>query len=150
MDQRAFKGLAARSLARAAVAAPFVADTFNDIIKVSAKAAAATCDGEGKDTRCGKKWYEENDDAEDVEDGGLGEILSALEVVQGLLYSDAKDWIAGNETATPTGTSNPSASGTGAPSGTGTAEAASSTGAAGKRHVALGGLAVAGLFAVMF
>ena len=83
-DQRAYKGLTARSLARAAVSAPFIADTVNAILEASAQGAAKGCSGEGKDLKCSLKW------TDGTGSSGLGESFGALAVTQGLLAKDAK------------------------------------------------------------
>ncbi|KAF2798041.1 glycoside hydrolase family 76 protein [Melanomma pulvis-pyrius CBS 109.77] len=149
IDQKAFKGLAARSFARAAISAPFVADQFQKILKVSAKAAVEGCSGDAKDVKCGAKWYFEssNEDAISIEDGGLGEVLGALEVVQALLYPQAKAISTGNSTTE--NTPSPTASGTGAPSGTGSAAQVSGTSAADKMNAAWSSVAFAGLLAIL-
>jgi mannan endo-1,6-alpha-mannosidase len=90
-DQRAFKGIFARSLARAALAAPIVAEPITKMLSISAKAAAAACTTD-KDTACGFSWADPESEwsAATVKDGNLGEVFNALEIVQGLLYPSAK------------------------------------------------------------
>lgn len=116
---------------------------------MSAKGAAESCSGDAKDVKCGTKWYSEssNADATSVEDGGLGEVFGALEVVQALLYPQVKAISTGNSTTE--NTPSPTASGTGTPSGTGSTAQVSGTGAADKMNVAWSGVAFAGLLAVL-
>ena len=101
-DQRAFKGIAARSYARAAISAPFVADSINKMLETSAKGAASTCDGSGTDVQCKLSWSDANSawEAGSAKDGNLGEVFNVLEVVQGLLYKSSKPLATGNETTT--------------------------------------------------
>jgi mannan endo-1,6-alpha-mannosidase len=94
VDQRAFKGLATRSYARAALSAPFLADNVTVMLEASAKAAAGACkegvykDVEGGlDIQCALIWDGEGSDA------GVGDVstgLASLEAVQGLLWARAK------------------------------------------------------------
>ncbi|KAF2111056.1 putative glycosyl hydrolase [Lophiotrema nucula] len=145
-DQRAFKGLLARSLARAAVYAPFVASNLTPAVQASGKAAAAACSGKGVNLKCGMKWTEANEskDVTSVKENGLSEALSAFEAVQALLYANA-----------PTGAIPANGTTTNAPSGsptaskTGNAQPAQGTGAAGKVAAAGGVACMAGLFAIL-
>jgi mannan endo-1,6-alpha-mannosidase len=90
-DMKAFKGLAARSYARAAVAASFLAPQITPVLEASAKAAADACiDGQDRyEIQCGLVW----DGPMGKADAGAGDLstgFSALEVVQGLLWPGAK------------------------------------------------------------
>jgi len=96
--ERGFKGVAARSYARAAIAAPAVTEPLHKILETSAKAAARTCiqaenrNEETEYVRCASSWaggFNESD-AATARDGNLGEVFSAMEAIQSLLYSSAK------------------------------------------------------------
>jgi mannan endo-1,6-alpha-mannosidase len=127
-DQRAFKGLTARSYARAAIAAPFLDSQITPVLEASAKAAVGNCDTSedpGFEIQCALIWNRD----EDAGTGDLSSLFSALEVVQGLLYPSAKALATANEatngpTAVGNATQNAGASGTsraGAPEKTGAA-----------------------------
>lgn len=83
-DSTSFKAYLARFWAKATVLAPFTADTINPLIVASAKGAAASCNGNGANV-CGMAWWLGTNDGSD----GLGQQLSALEIVQGLLVGEA-------------------------------------------------------------
>ncbi|KAF2013954.1 glycoside hydrolase family 76 protein [Aaosphaeria arxii CBS 175.79] len=128
-DQKSFKGIASRSLARAALVAPFVAEPLHEILEASAKGAASNCKGEGKDIACGFKWFEANSDVNSLGDEGLSEVQSALEVVQALLYPEAQGVLSNATEKNSTEKQEPSKTGT----ATGSSEtpgAASTTGMA--------------------
>jgi mannan endo-1,6-alpha-mannosidase len=125
VDQRTFKGIWARSFARAALAAPFTADTINNILSTSAKAAASGCTrGNGNGAECSFSWVDTSE-----QKPGLGEVFNALEVVQSLLYPSAK----GFKTATGggDGTSGSNATQSGGASRSSGASSPQKTGAAG-------------------
>ncbi|KAF2802784.1 mannan endo-1,6-alpha-mannosidase [Mytilinidion resinicola] len=126
-DQIAFKGQFASSISRATLAAPFTSDKLLSILSTSAEAAASHCVQRrqlfnGSSIVCSDQWYKEGADGAD--EGGLGEILSALGVVQGLLVKETNGTLTvggnNNNTVTPSGTVTGSASATAAPSATGT------------------------------
>ncbi|KAJ4301497.1 hypothetical protein N0V90_003589 [Kalmusia sp. IMI 367209] len=123
-DQRAFKGIATRSFARAAQAAPFVSGSLIPILQASAQGAADSCEGEKDSLKCALKWTG-NGDPVGV-DGGLGEAFSALSVVQALLVSDAK---APTTESSGNGTSSEN-SAAGSPTATGSGKPAENTGGA--------------------
>jgi len=149
VDQRAYKGLLARSIGLAAVAAPFAADTFNEVLEISAKGAMANCEGVGETWMCASEWYPAKSKAGPNNRGAdLGNLFSALEAVQGLLDGTALTNATTNAT-TPSGTAQLTASGSGTPSKSGSASEAVSTGAARKMNIAWGGLAPAVLFALL-
>ncbi|ORY14542.1 glycosyl hydrolase family 76-domain-containing protein [Clohesyomyces aquaticus] len=143
-DQKAFKGIAARSLSRAALSAPFISDTVQKVIEASAKGAAGACDGTDKELGCGFKWDRDNDDVSKLNEDGLSEVLGAMNVVQALLWPQAKALTGqgagakANATATPTPSASGSGKGGAGPTATGTGEGAKSTGAAGRTEVAWG------------
>lgn len=118
-DQRAFKGIAVRSLARAALAAPIVADDINRVLEVSAKGAARACDASGEDVSCSLSWAVDNISKPlTAKDGNLGEVFSSLEAVQALLYPQAKALLksdGANGTERSNATQSAGASGTSGP-----------------------------------
>jgi mannan endo-1,6-alpha-mannosidase len=83
-DQVSFKGSLSRWLGKAAVLVPSVSDIIIPLLKASAQGAAAACSGYSNST-CGMKWYIDGFDGQ----SGFGVTLSALEVVQSLLITDA-------------------------------------------------------------
>lgn len=114
IDQRAYKGIATRSFARAAQVAPIVADSLHAIINASAKGAANNCEGSGDNVACGLDWSTTNNgtyERRTAADGNLGEVLSALSAIQALLWP----------TIDPNGTIeslSPNTTASGSPSGT--------------------------------
>lgn len=151
VDHRAFKGIAARSMARAAIAAPFTANDIRKTLQASAKGAAENCDGENEDIACNLIWDSErtSDENANVSEGGLGETFAAMEVVQALLYADAKpnQKLSDQEGAQQSGTgagANSTATGA-AP----TEKTGDSGSAAGNIVVSLGAVLLAGTFAVL-
>ena len=78
-DQLSFKAYLSRWLAATAVLAPFTAPTIQPMLANSAAAAAKQCNGGTSKTLCGTKWT-----AGGAWDGttGVGQQMSALEVVQ--------------------------------------------------------------------
>ena len=82
-DQQSFKAYLARWIAAAIVKAPFTYDSLKPILEASATAAAATCTGGTNGTSCGNKWYTGSYDGTT----GVGEQMSALEVIQSNLLT---------------------------------------------------------------
>lgn len=83
-DQRCFRAYLARFMSLTAVLAP---DTYDDImtyLTASAKAAAQSCSGGSDGHTCGMNWFVDGWDGK----YGLGEQMSALEVIQNLLASE--------------------------------------------------------------
>ncbi len=80
-DQRTFKAIFSRFLGLTATMAPTTNSTIFPLFETSAKAAAATCTGGSDGVTCGLDW------TNDTWDGyyGLGEQMSAMEVIQQLL-----------------------------------------------------------------
>ncbi|KAG9204982.1 hydrolase 76 protein [Epicoccum nigrum] len=117
-DQRAFKGIATRSYARAAVAAPLVAESINAMISASAKGAVKNCNINNDDVECRLTWSNSSNDEWgqwSVESGSLGEVLNALSAVQALLWPTAE--FTNGTTNGTSGSANHNASTTGNPSG---------------------------------
>ena len=103
VDQRSFKAYLARWMAGAAVKAPFTYPSLKPILEKSAQAAAATCTGGSDGNSCGMYWVNNAFDG----NVGVGEQMSALEVIQANLI----DTVEGPATANSGGTSqgNPNA-----------------------------------------
>lgn len=112
-DQRAFKGITARSLGRAAQAAPIVTDSIYKTLNATAKAAAASCEDSGNDVACNLYWSSKGIDSSRTAAGGnLGEVLNALQAVQALL------WHTVDFSNLTSGSTSPNATTSGSPSGT--------------------------------
>jgi mannan endo-1,6-alpha-mannosidase len=84
VDQRSFKAYLARWMAATTKMAPFTADIIIPKLKASAQAAAAQCIGAPGNT-CGIRWTQGP-----TWDGstGVGEQMSALEVIQSNLITN--------------------------------------------------------------
>lgn len=83
-DQRSFKSIFSRCLGQTSVLAPSTAETIDPLIQTSAKAAARSCSGGTDGHTCGLNWFDSGWDGM----YGLGEQMSALEVIQNLLVHD--------------------------------------------------------------
>lgn len=129
IDQRAFKGIAMRSYARAAQVAPIVRDSLHDLLLASAKGAASNCEGSGDSVACGLNWSNSSESVWEkatAADGNLGETLNALQAIQGLLWP-VIDSEAGTANGT-VGSGSPNGTTSGTPSGS-SGSAAQPTGA---------------------
>ena len=86
-DQLSFKAYLARWMAATTKLAPFTYDFVQKKLRASAAAAAAQCSGGTRGTSCGTLWTNNG-----VYDGtyGVGQQMSALEVIQSNLIKDAK------------------------------------------------------------
>ncbi|KIW09438.1 uncharacterized protein PV09_00323 [Verruconis gallopava] len=104
VDQRSFKAYLARWMAASTKVAPWTASTIMPLLQKSAQAAVGTCSAGIDGNQCGLRWTEGA-----VNDGsmGVGEQMSALEVVQSNLIGN----VAGPLTNSTGGTSagNPAA-----------------------------------------
>ncbi|AMD20241.1 HDL503Cp [Eremothecium sinecaudum] len=80
-DQRAFKSVLSRMLALTSVLAPFTRDQIMPLLQASATSAAASCAGGPSGSYCGLDWHRAEFDGI----YGLGEQISALDVIQSLL-----------------------------------------------------------------
>jgi mannan endo-1,6-alpha-mannosidase len=139
---RAYKGVFGRTFARAALAAPFASESINKILTNSAKAAGLACTA-GEDPECSLSWDPETDwNAYTASQGNVGEVYSALEMIQGLLYPTVK----GLKSAKGTG----SASGSGSSAGNSTQNGAGSgtLGAGTPQNTGTAGSVVASMAAV--
>ena len=81
VDQFSFKAYLARWLAKTAIIAPWTKDTIYALLEPSAIAATSSCVQSGTEVSCGSHWYTGGFDGI----SGLGQQLSALEVVSSLL-----------------------------------------------------------------
>lgn len=104
VDQRSFKAYLSRWMAATIKTAPYTHDTLLPMLQKSAQAAVSTCTGGTDGNQCGLRWT-----IGPTFDGstGVGEMMSALEVVQSCLI----DTVAGPLTNKTGGTSigNPNA-----------------------------------------
>jgi mannan endo-1,6-alpha-mannosidase len=105
-DQQSFKAYMARWWGASAKLAPFASAQIMGVLKTSAQAAVATCTGGTAGDQCGLKW------TTNVFDGnqGVGEMMSALEVVQSLLQPQAANTVTAQTGGTSKG--DPAAGGT--------------------------------------
>lgn len=86
VDQRSFKAYFSRWLAATVLLAPWTADTIMPLLRTSALAAAQSCSGGSDGVTCGTKWWVPGWDGQ----YGVGEQMSALEVIQSNLVVRAK------------------------------------------------------------
>lgn len=86
IDQRSFKAYFSRWLAATVQLAPWTADTIMPLLRTSALAAAQSCVGGSDGVTCGTKWWVAGWDGQ----YGVGEQMSALEVIQSNLVARAK------------------------------------------------------------
>lgn len=84
-DQQSMKAYLSRWLATSSVVAPYIAGRVGTVLRASALGAASACTGGPYGNSCGSKWYINGYDGIT----GLGEQLSALEVVTGLLVNSS-------------------------------------------------------------
>jgi mannan endo-1,6-alpha-mannosidase len=84
LDQRSFKAYLSRWMASTTKVAPWTAELIMPRLRTSALAAAKQCSGGEDGKSCGLKWTTNG-----VWDGfqGVGEQMSALEVVQAMLIN---------------------------------------------------------------
>lgn len=83
VDQRSFKAYLSRFMAYTAAVAPWTRSQLDPYIQASAQAAAKQCTGGVNQTSCGLRWIDGG-----ANDGsfGVGEEMSAMEIIQSLLY----------------------------------------------------------------
>ena len=86
-DNYSFKAYLARWMASSTKFAPFIYNTVMPLLRTSAIAAAQQCSGGSNGQMCGSKWTQGA-----TWDGtqGVGQQMSALEVIQTNLVSQAK------------------------------------------------------------
>jgi mannan endo-1,6-alpha-mannosidase len=97
VDQRSFKAYLSRWMAASTKVAPWASDSLMPLIQTSAAGAAKTCNAGSDGNQCGLKWNAGTNDGF----MGVGEQMSALEVIQSNLIST----VAGPLTNTSGGTS---------------------------------------------
>jgi len=109
VDQRSFKAYLARWMAATIVRAPFTYPLLKPILETSAAAAASTCTGGANGTSCGSKWYEGA-----IYDGntGVGQQMSALEVIQSNLITQVSATVTQGSGGTSQGNPNAGTSST--------------------------------------
>jgi len=90
-DQRSFKAYLSRWLAATTLLAPWTADTIMPLLQSSALAAAQSCSGGSDGVTCGNKWWVAGWDGL----YGVGEQMSALEVIQSTLVVRARGPLSG-------------------------------------------------------
>ncbi|KAK4160756.1 glycoside hydrolase [Cladorrhinum sp. PSN259] len=97
-DMKSFKAYFSRFTYAAAWFVPSLKPTIKELWHTSAKAAAKACSGGKNGSFCGQKWYVGGFEGP----GGLGEDMSALETIQGLLVEsgDAKKPLKGTDIKT--------------------------------------------------
>lgn len=83
VDQRSFKGYLARWMGLTVQLAPWTRDLIMPKLQGSAEAAAQQCSGQGGSI-CGLRWTESTFDGS----AGVGEQMSALEVIQANLVDE--------------------------------------------------------------
>jgi len=102
-DQPSFKAYLSRWMAATAQLAPFTADLINTKLHASAQGAAQQCSGGQNSVTCGRTWHSSTYDGK----SGVGEQMSALSVIQSMLYSKVQAPVTSNKGGTSQG--NPSA-----------------------------------------
>jgi mannan endo-1,6-alpha-mannosidase len=85
-----FKAYLSRWMAASSKVAPWLYASVKPYLAASAQAAAASCSGGEDGTTCGTKWWNGG-----VWDGtyGVGQQMSALEVIQSNLISQVCPWL---------------------------------------------------------
>lgn len=84
-DMKSFKGYLARFMSASTLMVPTLEATVSKYLDASASAAGKACSGGDAGTTCGQKWYTGGFDGSI----GLGQEMSALETVHGLLAKAA-------------------------------------------------------------
>jgi mannan endo-1,6-alpha-mannosidase len=80
-DQYSFKGYLSRFMWATTLMAPFTASAVTTLLRTSSMAAAQACSGGDDRVTCGEHWYYGGYDGV----FGVGQQISALETLQGLL-----------------------------------------------------------------
>lgn len=109
IDQRSFKAYFARFLALTVKMAPWTTNLIMPKLRTSAIAAAAACSYGSDENTCGMKWYQPQWDGL----FGVGEQVSALEVIQNTLVNAVGVPVTEKEGGTSEG--NPAAGSRGGP-----------------------------------
>jgi mannan endo-1,6-alpha-mannosidase len=102
-DQKSFKAYLSRWMASTAKIASFTADIILPLLKTSAAAAAAQCNGGTTGTTCGLVWTDNG-----TWDGtsGVGQQMAALEVISSTLITEAAVLVTNSTGGTSVGNSN--------------------------------------------
>ncbi|KAK3063589.1 hypothetical protein LTS18_014345 [Coniosporium uncinatum] len=85
-DMQSFKAYMGRWLGKTAALCPLLGDRIMALLRTNAEAAAESCTGGTDGVTCGTKWYVGGYDGA----WGVGQQMSALEVVQSLLALEAR------------------------------------------------------------
>ncbi len=133
-DMKSFKAYLSRFMYASTLMLPSLAPTVHTLLTASASAAADACSGTSN--QCGQKWYVGGFDS----NVGLGQQMSALETVHGLLIGQAAPPLKAGEIKDVRGSPTP-ASPTSSPTPTKRSNSASATGVDPRRLV-LSALAV--------
>jgi mannan endo-1,6-alpha-mannosidase len=99
IDQRSFKAYLSRWLAATTLLAPWTAETIMPLLRGSALAAAQSCAGGSDGVTCGNRWWVEGWDGL----YGVGEQMSALEVIQSCLVATVHAPLSGSTGGTSKG-----------------------------------------------
>lgn len=91
VDQRSFKAYLSRWMAATTLLAPWTADTIMPYLRSSALAATQSCSGGTDGVTCGQRWWGQGWDG----GYGVGEQMSALEVIQSNLISRVRGPLSG-------------------------------------------------------
>ena len=102
-DQKSFKAYLARWMAATTKVAPFTYSYIMPLLKTSAIAAAAQCDGGTDGVTCGEHW---TDNGTYDGDYGLGQQMSALSVIQAMLINEAPELFTNTTGGTSVGNAN--------------------------------------------
>jgi mannan endo-1,6-alpha-mannosidase len=91
-DEYSFKGYLSRFMWASTLMAPFTKNQITTYLQGSAEAAARACSGGANGVTCGQHWYWAT-----AYDGsyGVGQQMSALETIQGLLVSESEPPVTG-------------------------------------------------------
>ncbi|KAK5660477.1 hypothetical protein OQA88_13025 [Cercophora sp. LCS_1] len=92
-DMRSFKAYFSRFTYQSTWFVPSIIPTVNELFHTSAEAAARSCTGGAAGTSCGHRWYTGGFDGET----GLGEQMSALETIQGVIVNQVSLPFKGDE-----------------------------------------------------
>ncbi|KAI9167061.1 Mannan endo-1,6-alpha-mannosidase DCW1 [Paramyrothecium foliicola] len=96
VDMTTHKGQLARFMWQSTVMMPSLRPKIEEYLHASAKGAAASCSGGENGYQCGVKWFTKEFDGKT----GLGQQMSALETIQGLLIHGAPAPLAGKDIQT--------------------------------------------------
>lgn len=92
-DQYSFKGYLSRFMWASTLMAPFLTSAVTTLLRTSSMAAAQACSGGDDGVTCGEHWYYGGYDGI----FGVGQQMSAMETLQGLLIQDSVPPLHGNQ-----------------------------------------------------